>query len=143
MNYSYLATIDGNGTTTDVSAYEFLDKLAPSGISYYRLSQTDFDGTIHSVGIVSLLRGEESFDITNLLPNPVIDELTIWYTSDKSAEVNVTIYDAIGRTMHSNTQDALNGVNSLSFSVEDYSPGMYFATITEGDRVITKKFVKE
>jgi hypothetical protein len=39
-----LGIIDGSGTTTENTVYSFVDKKPFSGQSYYRLSQTDFNG---------------------------------------------------------------------------------------------------
>ena len=45
LNYLQLTTLEGNGSTKLVSEYNFIDPLPFEGNNYYRLSQTDFDGT--------------------------------------------------------------------------------------------------
>jgi len=42
LEFETIATIAGNGTTSSPTSYEFFDREAPNGISYYQLSQTMF-----------------------------------------------------------------------------------------------------
>jgi hypothetical protein len=48
-----LAVIDGSGTTTESKIYSFVDKKPFSGQSYYRLSQTDFNGEARELQSIS------------------------------------------------------------------------------------------
>ena len=53
-----LAKFAGAGTTSAMNEYRFSDENAFSGMNYYRLSQTDFDGKTQQCGIVSVKVGE-------------------------------------------------------------------------------------
>lgn len=58
FEFNDLLTVDGNGTTTSVSNYTAYDEQPNSGVNYYRLRQTDFDGrTSHSeIKVVSFIK---------------------------------------------------------------------------------------
>ena len=48
--FTVVGVVNGGGTTTDSRTYAFTDRSPFPGVSYYRLTQTDFDGTetVHS-----------------------------------------------------------------------------------------------
>ncbi len=53
-----LGVISGQGTTSQVSTYEFEDSSPSEGLNYYQISQTDFDGTttLSEIAVVSFSR---------------------------------------------------------------------------------------
>jgi len=77
FNFAKLTTIKGAGNETNTSAYSFLDRSANKGLTYYRLSQTDFDGTTVKVSVISVERGELPFNITYVYPIPTSDFINI------------------------------------------------------------------
>lgn len=70
LNYSEIAHVNGNGTTNQRQYYEYVDNTPPSGRIYYKLNQTDYDGTEEYAGIttteVTLQNSHAS-----VYPNPV------------------------------------------------------------------------
>ncbi len=143
INYEFMDYIDGNGNANQVISYEYLDKNAPSGISLYKLSQTDFDGTTVVVGIVELQRGDYTFDIVNILPNPAINEMEIYISSNEPSEVTIQVIDAIGRTIEARTYQVGYDVTSIPMNVADYVPGIYFLNVIMDNEVKTQKFIKQ
>lgn len=70
-DYVKLGEVAGNGTTNLQMDYSFTDHSPYLGLSYYRLSQTDFDGTTEIFPVVSVLfEGNKGFGV---YPNPVSD----------------------------------------------------------------------
>ncbi len=64
-----LGEVTGNGTTNLQMDYSFTDHSPYLGLSYYRLSQTDYDGTTEIFPVVSVLfEGDRRFSVH---PNPV------------------------------------------------------------------------
>ncbi len=70
LNYLELATIEGKGTTEFVSDYLYVDPLPFSGNNYYRLTQTDYDGT-YEVFKPIMIQYEETGPMMKVYPNPV------------------------------------------------------------------------
>ncbi len=143
INFELINTQKGAGTTGDINSYTYLDREAPNGISYYKLWQTDLDGTLNYVDIVALTRGEASLAINSLLPIPVLEFLELTYTSVSESQVELQIYDALGKQLGSKSVGANVGLNIENLDVSVYPPGMYFLTIHQGDVTITEKFIKE
>ncbi|MGB1205565.1 MAG: T9SS type A sorting domain-containing protein [Chitinophagales bacterium] len=141
--FEAIGTKEGAGNSTTAIAYELMDKTAPSGLSYYRLDQTDFDGTTTSSNIISLVRGEQSFGLIELLPVPAIDFVTVRFTSATKADVNLAVYNVAGALVGTQVVEAQNGINALQLDVANYPNGVYFLSLNNGEEVVNVKFIKD
>jgi len=141
--FSQIHTEAGNGTVSTPSYYSYLDRDAAAGTSYYRLSQTDFDGTTVIVGVVELTRGEAILSIIDIYPNPAVSNVNIGYTVATDTEAVLTVHDVAGRLLISYAELAQAGINNTTLDVEELSDGIYFMTIKTGDSIVTKQFIKE
>ena len=125
-------------------AYEHLHKEAPNGVSYYRLDQTDFDGTMTSSNIVSLIRTEYDFGIINILPVPASNTIdVIFTTNEKTDKVQAVIYDVLGRKVIDETVLINTFANNVQFDISHFAAGTYILTLQDGEKMVSKKFVKE
>lgn len=142
-NFTAIATIDGKGNTNTASAYTYLDKEAPAGMSYYRISQTNFDGTRNYGGTVTLVRGETTLGVTTIYPVPATHNVTVKFVSAQTAKIQANTYDAAGRLMNTQNINATGGENTLNIDVANYPSGVYFVKLNNGNEVITTNFVKQ
>lgn len=67
VEFTSLGIVKGKGTTQNSSSYEFIDEAPQAGVNYYRLKQTDFDGTSDFSNVVAVNLSLEWM----LYPNPV------------------------------------------------------------------------
>jgi len=138
-----IGTIDGNGTVNTTSAYKYLDRNAPAGLSTYKLEQTDNDGTVNYVGVVDVQRGESTtLSINSILPIPVISDLQVSYQA-VAGLTEIKIYDMVGRSVEDLEILSTNGLNFHNLNLNNLNSGVYFITLVNGDKVATKRFVKE
>lgn len=89
-NWSQLALIDGNGTTSQTSFYSYQDQPSKDGIYYYRLFQTDHDGTTEFLGELSVnfkseLMVVKRFDLLGKEVTGAPEGLVIELLSDNSS----------------------------------------------------------
>jgi hypothetical protein len=86
----------GNSNTT--THYSTIDPNPFNGINYYRLSQTDFDGTKEYVGEVIAIEmsrlGYESYSFQNGV-------LNLYFDAETSTDIDIRLYDALGITLFS------------------------------------------
>ncbi len=68
--FNALSTIQGAGTKTTESSYEWIDQNPRAGTSYYRLKQTDFDGK-YTYSEVRLIENTYVGALLKLYPNPI------------------------------------------------------------------------
>jgi hypothetical protein len=67
-NWEIIGKVDGAGNSNQYLKYEYIDYNPKSGISYYRLKQTDYDGQFEYFSPVAV-RSFENVEIS-LFPNP-------------------------------------------------------------------------
>jgi len=100
-SFRYLTTVDGAGTTSAMSTYNYLHADATTGTSYYRLSQTDFDGTTEELGIVALDRKEGLLNILTVSPVPAIDNINIQLEASEDSQMTMNLTDLTGKVLSS------------------------------------------
>ncbi len=99
INYKEIGKVDGSGTTNEAYEYEYVDEHPMPGISYYRLTQTDFDGTTELLGTVPVNFALDGSAL-RAYPNPFSDGvLNIRLTGlEKNKPVRMEISDLTGKS---------------------------------------------
>ena len=80
-SWEKIGFVTGNGTSTEVSTYSFVDNHPAQGKNYYRLKQIDFDGSFEYSNIIEvdfILPIE--FSLEQNYPNPFNPITTIKYS---------------------------------------------------------------
>ena len=131
-NWENIATVKGVGTTEEEWNYAFDDPNPYRGISYYRLWQTDFDGTTEMLGVRSVNFDEA--DELQIFPNPAKEQVTV--TVDDFTVIR--LFDSMGKEITDRV--AMESSNSgIVLTLTDLAPGMYWVQTLEGSR----EFIKE
>ncbi|MGB1243514.1 MAG: T9SS type A sorting domain-containing protein, partial [Chitinophagales bacterium] len=115
---------------------------APGGINYYRLLQTDFDGTTKIAGVISLKRSEVEFDITNVTPVGNGREYAIGFTTGITSTVDIQLFNLSGQLVYSETTTPNAGLNHLSMDLNAYAQGMYLLRLQQGEDFKVTKLVR-
>lgn len=120
-DFETIAEVQGNGTTKESHSYNFTDKMALSGTSYYRLQSVDFDGYTETFNVISVKY--ESGKSATLYPNPITDSnLNIRFNFIPSSGVYVSVVDLSGAEVVRGEIKAGEMNFILPISV---NPGMY------------------
>lgn len=117
--WNSILTKDGAGNSSNSISYGDLDNAPLSGVSYYRLKQTDFDGAFKYSHVVSVSLSAPSYKI---YPNPADELLTI----EGEDLQTVKIYNTLGQEISTLTPvtQILNG--QIQIDISALSPGFYF-----------------
>lgn len=94
--FSDIGEVDGAGQSQATVAYAFSDDAPLDGLSYYRLRQTEVDGTETWSQAVAVWRGAPTGELM-VYPNPCADELFV--AGGELVEELVSIIDATGRVV--------------------------------------------
>lgn len=99
-NFEYVGTVKGSGYSNSVIKYYLYDKLPMKGIYYYRLSQTDYNGTTTYLKTIAcnIYKNKSIFTV---LQNPLIDETFQINYSGESGKYLLNIYNATGQIVSS------------------------------------------
>jgi len=128
-NWKSFKTIDGSMNSNSSIIYNAVDSDPYSDITYYRLSQTDMDGTIEILGVVSVsgcggLEGESSYSV---FPNPSTGVFQFLSTYEEN--FLITIYDMSGKVVGAGI-DIYPGHNTIDLT--ELNSGVYFANFVVG-----------
>jgi hypothetical protein len=122
--------------------YLSLDANPQNGTNYYRLQLVDNQGntTYSEVRAVSL-QNATNFD---LFPNPATSEVQIRSFSQAGNSINITVIDALGRTVISEIITPTAGNYTHTLPIQSLAPAVYMLRLEEADgSVRTARFVKK
>lgn len=130
-NWQAFDVIKGVGTSTSLTNYESIDSKPFDRISYYRLRQVDFDGSVNFSDIIAVDEAvENSFE---MFPNPSKSAAAL-RSSERFHSILVT--NAHGRTIE--TIETIP-THEYSLNVSDWKNGIYYVTISTGSGKQTQR----
>jgi hypothetical protein len=137
MNWFVLAEVDGAGNSTSILNYEIIDSEISNDVTYYRLTQFDFDGESETFNIASAdCMSEDIFNLLNVYPNPSIDEFVIAYNNPTNEEKLVLkMYDLKGDIIYFENKNCIKGSNIFYLNNIDVSPGIYLIEVEMGELI--------
>ncbi|MBK7666056.1 MAG: T9SS type A sorting domain-containing protein [Sphingobacteriaceae bacterium] len=135
-----ISTIKGAGNSNGLLSYKDFDlKPLEADVVYYRLKQTDFDGTYTYSKMVAVGKMNLNANEFSILPNP--SESGVFTISGKkdNADENSTveILDYTGRVI----SEGVLQTNTSTIDLSTYSRGLYIVRITSGDKVTNHKII--
>jgi len=142
LRFESIGKEKGAGTTHEARQYGFTDEQPSSGINYYRLKQTDFDGQYTYSNVLSIQLKTGDFYI-NILQNPVLDNtLQLVFEAPESGLAAVEMYNAAGQKAGGEMLEISPGTNFPVIDIADFTAGVYFAKIRCGGKTVVIKFIK-
>ncbi len=100
MLYEPLSEVDGAGTVSSPTSYLTTDEDPWKGLIYYRLSQTDFDGTRTFLSTITYRNEDDFTDRFEVYPNPAAPSEQIFVLIkgvEQDIDKHVRLVDATGR----------------------------------------------
>jgi len=91
--------------------------------------------------IVSSNEPQSELLSVSMFPNPVSESATITLNLLESADVQVRIFDAIGRTAVERNYTGVQGETFLPFQVGSLANGTYMLSVSANGQMVTKPFV--
>ncbi|MFA6923797.1 MAG: T9SS type A sorting domain-containing protein [Bacteroidales bacterium] len=124
-----VATVEGAGNSIENINYSSIDQEPYQGISYYRLSQTDYDGK-KTIVIMKPVKN----DISNLrvLTNDNTNSITIY---SNYCNINIMLYDIQGNLVLNTKLD------SKMFEISNLTHGMYILKLSNDKINDTRKII--
>jgi hypothetical protein len=131
-NTTVIGFINGRGTTSSESRYQFTDAVPLAGKNFYRLKQIDFDSRYVYSSIIKIDFDNKGEPV--IYPNPFSDRLLVTNVPDKTA---YKIINAEGQTI---IQGKL--INN-SINTGRLAKGTYLLQLNRGEDTKTIKLVKK
>lgn len=127
FQYHQIARLNGAGNSTNLLKYKYIDQYPQQGLSYYRLKQTDFDGTISVAGVVPVLIRNGMASGLVVYPNPSSGIYYVQAAGDGGSDESLVITDMTGRIVH-RADDFMNA-KPLELDLSFLANGIYNLTV--------------
>jgi len=137
INFEDIGLVDANGNSNITRYYSMYDERPFDGLSYYRLKQTDFDGSYTFSDIVAVKVKEIS--IVQFYPNPSITNATISIVSPDNMSVSFVITSTEGKIIKELKSEIAKGMNVIDLDVSDFADGNYIFSVQDKHKVYTQK----
>ena len=138
LDWEYMGFVNGTGTTSEVNSYQFIDRQPFSGINYYRLKQSDFDGAFNFSPIVNV-EFTNARNLIDVYPNPSSGSINIQANNPEDLKMSLRVVDQLGRTVWEN--DAAENTSSGRFELGVEKSGIYFVSVQIGKNIYTERVV--
>lgn len=136
FNFELLNYAEGAGSSKIRHEYHMTDESPKPGLSYYRLSQTDFDGQSETFPLQSVLVSPSGKSV--IYPDPFTSSITIDFNGELQSR-RIHIFDIRGNVIWSGG----TGENSLVIELpEGIKPGIYVVEISSSFHIERIKIIK-
>ncbi len=148
LHFTEVLRKQGAGNNTSTIYYKDIDQNPLSGISYYRLKQTDYDGHYSyskTNSVTNKPKNNESvLKLVSISPNPFSEKFKVGFTMKQTGPVEIQLLNSSGNIVEKEVILSYDGPNVFSFqNTERLSPGIYFINLIYNDQKITQKIIKE
>jgi len=127
QNFETIGLVDGTGSTSSYSNYNFIDAMPLQGLNYYRLRQNDFDGNFEYSEIVKVEVASETYSV---YPNPVKEKYYLKLDeADKSGMQVIQLHNALGEIVFSRRVG--ESEKSVELDRAGFPAGSYFLSVLQ------------
>jgi hypothetical protein len=145
-NFEVVSKIQGAGTSKSKLRYSVVDNNPYRGTFYYRLRQTDYDGTETSFNLLQVINTSDFSPNLSVYPNPVVNsEINIYLNGFESGTpIKMDITHINGVSIYQN-QFKIEDLNEhLIVKISNLIPGVYVLNLSSINGNFNKRIlVKE
>jgi hypothetical protein len=138
-DWEIIGIVDGAGTTQESHFYSFRDEQPSLPMSYYRLAQTDYDGTLTYSHVIAVNSQPSNDLISGVFPNPCNDNTSFIYNGKSDDVLMVKIINAYGQAVRTIELNDPKTEQLINISLEGLSAGLYQIIYQQGSWVHSEK----
>ena len=135
------------GDADEEKQYNYLDVMANSEKTMYRLKQVDFDGSFSFSDIITVTREfKNDFMVARMSSVTTTDVFEVTIDALKDGEMNYNVANLKGEMMFEDNMLVINGLNELSIDLTDQNEGIYKLNLEmdgEKETLVVKKVMDE
>ena len=137
VHFSEVGRVAGAGNSNVELHYSLMDMEGFQNTIYYRLRQTDYDGTSTLSKVIELNAQSQHQEITNLYVNN--KTLHMQVKSNQAIASSIEVYAVDGRLVHSEALTLSKGVGSYQIDLPKSLSGVYLVNLRNSQGLITKR----
>ncbi len=142
-NYETVTYQKGSGTSTIKNIYSFVDETVEYGVYYYRLKQSDYNGSSKYLNVLTVDVGSpKQFSLSQNYPNPFNPSTNIKYTVPEKSNIKLAVYDVLGREVEVLVNESKEaGTYEITFDAKNLTSGIYFYELKTNNFNKTNKMI--
>lgn len=130
-DFEAIGRVQGQGTSSQISYYQFTDRKARAELTYYRLKQVDADGGVHYSPILALRQSpiaaaSDAEQPIRVYPNPA---QTYFNLTQSHLLTEIRVYNHWGQCVYAHTKNA--GEMLPNIDIADWKSGVYRIAATK------------
>lgn len=141
QSFQPVKRIQGQGTQITASNYHYMDQVPKAGTYYYKIRQTDFDGSISASNVKAVTIGNQSkFGFERIQVNE--SNLQISFDGIKSQDLVFEVFNSYSQRLGHRTLSASSGEQRVQIAIPRPSSQFYYLRVinTEtGKQMASKK----
>lgn len=144
LTFEDVFVVDGAGNSSAIINYFDIDNNPYSGISYYRLMQTDFDGHSAFSNIVPVEYNPNGESSISLFPNPSDANSTAYLELNQfdGQEILVVLRDVTGRELYSKVVISQSNNELVALNKDGkLDKGVYLITASSANKLYSKRLI--
>ena len=137
--FKEVSRINGAGNSNSPVQYQHIHQGLSTGIHFYRLKQTDYDGTstYSSVIKANVLQSNKTTKNISLFPNPFTEHFTVEFEAELNQNISVNLVSMDGKILTSQKHLAESGTNSVVIVPPPHIPkGNYLIQVRSNDIIL-------
>jgi hypothetical protein len=140
--FTVIGTVKGAGDSQQTLTYSFTDPTPATGINFYRVKQTDFDGAFDFSEVVAARFSIQNGQPLTLSPNPATGVFKVDLTTYHEQQVFLEIVDFSGQTIATKKYDLSVNFNPwVEIDLSNQPKGMYYVMLKTATQVNKGKVI--
>ena len=144
VGFTTLAKVAAAGNSQTTKLYRYLDAAPLRTPGYYRLKQTDVDGTV-TYGPVAAVRPSESrvAAFVSVYPNPTTNLAVIRWEAPAPGTGQWRLTNMLGQVVQQQAFEVQAGSNEQPMDLRAYPAGSYVLTLQTAGQVLHRQLVQK
>lgn len=140
LNWKELTKVKGAITSTEAKTYTFFDTKNTRESVYYKLSQTDLDGTRNELALEYVPVNESDFSV---YPNPTSDsKVHLTFSDDSESASTLVLRNEVGTIVFQQGLEPISKSGKTSYYSSDLDlgqpAGIYFLEVQSGNQLVNR-----
>jgi hypothetical protein len=144
IKFEELSKIKGSGNSFTEKKYKLIDENPFSGISYYRLKQTDYNGEFSYFNTVVVESEKSGISVYNIVYDQYLSTLTFDFNALETGEAQFEIIDLAGRLLLTEKVFINSELSKQTLLLNNITDGIYFLKISFSNKkkILINKIIK-
>lgn len=140
LTFARIGQVEGVGNSDLPVHYRFLDAYPYPGINYYRLAQTDREGSVHYSQVAAFRSANTYTSGVRVFPNPASSQLSVQLPDGLTREAVLDVISACGVPQFSR---AIDPEHRMAFiRLDNLAPGAYLLLVRDRERSWQARVIK-